>query len=28
LFLAPGEHLMENICENNKFLQLSAEHNK
>jgi hypothetical protein len=24
LFLAPGETLMENICENNKFQQLSA----
>ena len=24
LFLAPGENLMENICENNKFLELSA----
>ena len=25
LVLAPGENLMENICENNKFPQLSAE---
>jgi hypothetical protein len=24
LFLAPGENLMENICENNKFLELSG----
>lgn len=28
LFLAPDQTLMENICENNKFLQLSAEHNQ
>lgn len=27
LFLAPGENLMENICENNKFPQLSAGQN-
>jgi hypothetical protein len=27
LFLAPGENLMENICENNKFPALSAEQN-
>jgi len=26
-FLAPGEKLMENICENNRFLQLSAGQN-
>ena len=27
LFLAPGENLMESICENNKFQQLSAGQN-
>jgi hypothetical protein len=27
LFLAPGENLMENICENNKFPQLTAGQN-
>ena len=27
LFLAPGESLMENICENNKFSELSAGQN-
>jgi hypothetical protein len=27
LFLAPGENLMENICENNRFQQLSAGQN-
>jgi hypothetical protein len=27
LFLAPGENLMENICENNKFQELSAGQN-
>ena len=27
LFLAPGENLMENICENNKFQQLTAGQN-
>jgi hypothetical protein len=27
LFLAPGENLMENICENNKFPQLSVGQN-
>ena len=27
LVLAPGENLMENICENNKFPQLSGERN-
>lgn len=27
LFLAPGENLMENICENNKFSELSAGQN-
>jgi len=27
LFLAPSENLMENICENNKFPQLSAGQN-
>jgi hypothetical protein len=27
LFLAPGENLMENICENNKFQQLSTGQN-
>ena len=27
LILAPGENLMENICENNKFRELSAGQN-
>jgi hypothetical protein len=27
LVLAPGENLMENICENNKFRELSAGQN-
>jgi hypothetical protein len=27
LFLAPGENLMENICENNKFSELSTGQN-
>jgi hypothetical protein len=27
LVLAPGENLMESICENNKFQQLSAGQN-
>jgi hypothetical protein len=27
LFLAPGENLMENICENNTFQELSAGQN-
>jgi len=26
--LAPGANLMENICENNKFLQLTAGQNQ
>jgi hypothetical protein len=28
LVLAPGENLMENICENNKFQELSAGQNR
>jgi hypothetical protein len=27
VFLAPGENLMESICENNKFQELSAGQN-
>jgi hypothetical protein len=27
LFLAPGENLIENVCENNKFPQLSTGQN-